>query len=92
MTTSEAITAPDTTDENAAIDQDDLSLDELARAVIERRLRLRVGSVRRLAEGVLARAAAPAKAKKPKKSKETASKKGGGKKRKLARIPGQKAK
>lgn len=73
----------------APADQDSIPLDDLARAVLDRSLRPRTAAVRRLAEGVLARAA---DAKKGKKKKSAASadkdgKKGGGKKRKLAKIP-----
>ncbi len=69
------------------IDQDSLSVEQLARTVLDRALRPRVGSVRRLAEAVLA--AAVPKAKKGKEPKKP--KKDSGKKKKLARIPGQKS-
>ncbi len=66
-----------------------MSTDELAQAVVDRRLvRLRVASLRRLAEAVLAKQASkPSKDKKAKKAKKT--NKSGGKKSKLAKIPGQ---
>ncbi len=55
---------------------------QLARAVVDRTLRPRVGEVRRLAEAVLA-------ADRPRKGKKTKADKPG---RKLAKIPGQKKK
>ena len=63
-----------------SIDQDTLDIKSLARAVLDRTVRPRVGSVRRLAEAVLAKGDG-----KPKKGK-----KGGKKSAKLATIPGQK--
>lgn len=83
-----------------SLDQDTLGLNDLAQAVLDRRIRPRVGSVRRLAEAVLANAAEdaapPAPAKKKKKTakadagKKGGAKKSGAKKRKQAKIPGQK--
>lgn len=64
------------------IDQDALDLTDLARAILDRRLRPRVSSIRRLAEAVLAKGE-----KKRKKAKKAAKKKI----RKLATIPGQNA-
>jgi len=61
----------------------DLGLAELAAAVLARRLRPRVRHVRRLAEAVLAAEDKQARKKAGKTS---------GKKRKLAKIPGQKRK
>ena len=74
----------ETTPAPAALpDQADMAVDDLARAVLDRRIkRPRIASVRRLAEALLAR-----KARKAKKKDKKAEKKG----RKLARIPGQKA-
>lgn len=64
-------------------DQADLSAEDLARAILDRRIaRPRITSVRRLAEALLAK-----KAKKAKKKGRKADKKV----RKLAKIPGQKA-
>lgn len=85
-------TPPEPANENAPIDQDALSLKQLAQGILDRDFRPRVASVRRLAEAVLAEP--PAKPKKDKakkkKSAKAAGKKAGGKKRKLAKIPGQK--
>lgn len=67
-----------------SIDQDELSIKALARGVLARDFRPRVSSVRRLAEAVLAKEA------KPKAGKKKKSAKVGRKKRKLAKIPGQK--
>ncbi len=66
-------------------DQDALSVTELAKGVLARDFRPRAASVRRLAEAVLAKQESPAKPKKKKK-------KSAGKKRRLAKIPGQKGK
>ena len=73
-------------------EQDVMPLADLARAVLDRSIRPRAAAVRRLAEGVLANAASPKKAKKAKSAAAAgkAGKKGGGKKRKLAKIPGSK--
>lgn len=79
-----AATPPETTP--APVDQADLSLKDLARAVLAREIRPRVSSVRRLAEAVLE----PKKGK-GKGKKKTAKKKGDKVVRKLARIPGQHA-
>jgi hypothetical protein len=64
------------------IDQDALDLPDLARAILDRRLRPRAASIRRLAEAVLVKGK-----KKRKKANKTAKKKI----RKLATIPGQNA-
>ncbi len=66
------------------IPEDDLGLAELAAAVLARSFRPRVRHVRRLAEAVLA--AEDKRATKKKAGKTS------GKKRKLAKIPGQKRK
>lgn len=66
-----------------AVDQDALDIKALAAAILAREIRPRVSSVRRLAEAVLAHDAKPAK---PAKKKKKSS----GKKRKQAKIPGQK--
>ena len=88
--------APSASD-NPAVDQDALSLDALAKGVVAREFRPRAGSVRRLAEGVLA-LRAELKAER-KKATKTAKSAGGGaaksgnrkkKNKKLAKIPGQK--
>jgi hypothetical protein len=72
-----------------AIDQNSLTIEELARGVLDRSLRPRTGSIRRLAEAVLEIGDGVKKSKK-KKSADAAGKSGkksGGKKRKLAKIP-----
>lgn len=77
--------------ENVAVDQDALSLEELAAGVLQREFRPRANSVRRLAEGVLALQGDLKKArKKAKAAKAAAPKLPKKKKKKLARIPGQK--
>lgn len=73
--------------ENTAVDQDALALDALAKGVLSREFRPRTASVRRLAEGVLALQEDLKKArKKAKKATKPSSKK----RKKLAKIPGQK--
>ena len=73
-----AATAPE-----ALPDQAEMSAQDLARAILDRRIaRPRITSVRRLAEALLAKKARKAKKKKDKKA--------GKKVRKLATIPGQK--
>jgi hypothetical protein len=67
--------------------RDALSLAALARGILAKDIRPRAGDVRRLAEGVLAGGAKP---KKDKKDKADGKKAKG--KKKLAKIPGQKAK
>lgn len=63
-------------------DQADMSVEQLARAVLDRQIiRPRIASVRRLAEALLAK-----KARKAKKKARKADRKA----RKLAKIPGQK--
>ncbi len=74
--------------ENAAIEQDALSLDALAKGVIDREFRPRANTVRRLAEGVLALQADLKKARK--KAKAVTPKTAKKKNKKLAKIPGQK--
>ncbi len=74
----------DTQAEVRADDREDLSLADLARRVAARTIRPRVGEVRRLAEAVLS-------AEEKRARKKTGDKKPG-KKRKLAKIPGRKAK
>ena len=66
-----------------AADRDELSVTELARGILSKDIRPRVGDVRRLAEAVLA----GGKPKKDKKAKAEGKKAKG--KKKLARIPGQ---
>ncbi|MFB0612705.1 hypothetical protein [Aurantiacibacter poecillastricola] len=81
--------------ENFSVDQNELPVDALAKAVLAREIRPRVGSVRRLAEAVIvlqgelkaakkdirkAKKSARAGAPEPKKKKN----------KKLAKIPGQK--
>lgn len=73
-------------DSQTPVDQDALSLKDLATAILAREFRPRVSSVRRLAEAVLAEDSKPRK----KKKKADAGAKSVGKKRKLAKIPGQK--
>ena len=70
-----------------ADNRDELSVAELARGLLSKDIRPRAADVRRLAEAVLA----GAKRKKDKKAKADEGKKAKGKK-KLAKIPGQKAK
>lgn len=75
---------------NAAADSPpELAIEDLARAVLAREVRPRVGDVRRLAEAVLARAAKP---KKDRGAQAKGGKKAKAKKGKLAKIPGQKGK
>ena len=80
-----------------ANDHSSLSLSDLARGILSKEIRPRVGDIRRLAEAVIAGAeAGPKKAKaagEGKKHKTRPDEKGGKKKKnKLARIPGQKVK
>lgn len=71
-----------------AIDQDALAIKDLASAVLDRSVRPRTNSIRRLAEAVLAKG--EKKRKKAKAKAKKVDKAGGEKKaRKLARIPGQ---
>lgn len=72
-----------------AVDQDSLTLKQLARAVLDRSLKPRTAAVRRLAEAVLAGAGGKKKSKQKNSASSPAKsgKKGGGKKRKLAKIP-----
>ena len=68
--------------------RENLSVKQLAQAVLDRKLRARAPEVRRLAEAVLERAKpGKKKNKKPKPVKDEA--KSGSKKRKQAKIPGQ---
>ena len=69
-------------------DQDAMDVKALAKGVLARDFRPRANSVRRLAEAVLAKDAPAAK---PKKKKKKGSGKKAGKKRRLAKIPVQKA-
>ena len=73
----EAVPAP-------ANDAGELALVDLARGIVAREIRPRVADVRRLAEAVLAA--------EEKRTRKKAGGKKDGKKRKLAKIPGQKAK
>jgi hypothetical protein len=77
----EAVPAPAN---DRANDRAELSLADLARGIAAREIRPRVTDIRRLAEAVLA-------AEEKRARKKTGGKKQG-KKRKLAKIPGQKAK
>jgi hypothetical protein len=80
----------------AANDQAELTLEALAQGILSRKVRPRTSDIRRLAEAVLA----PSPEAKPKKVKALANgkdepkadKKAAKKKKKLAKIPGQKAK
>ena len=67
-----------------ANDEGELALVDLARGIVAREIRPRVADVRRLAEAVLAA--------EEKRTRKKAGGKKDGKKRKLAKIPGQKAK
>jgi hypothetical protein len=64
----------------------ELSLSEVASGILARTLRPRVAQLRQLAQAVLDTEAKRAK----RKAKEEGKKKGGGKKRKLAKIPARK--
>lgn len=75
----------------APLDQDQLSVDELAERALAREFRPRIASVMRLAEAVLARKEAEKPIDADGKIKKK-KRKAGGKKRKLARIPDQKGK
>lgn len=66
-------------------DPAELALADLARGIVAREIRPRVADIRRLAEAVLAAEEKRARKKAGRKNKD-------GKKRKLAKIPGQKAK
>lgn len=79
-------TADQASQSATAIDQDALALKDLARAVLDRSLRPRTNSIRRLAEAVLVKGEKKRKNAKAKKVGKSASEK---KARKLARIPGQ---
>jgi len=76
-----------------ANDQGELSLADLARGVLSKEIRPRVGDIRRLAEAALAGAdGKPKKAKADggkKKDKTRSDDKGGKKNKKQAKIPGQ---
>jgi hypothetical protein len=74
------------TDPATPPDQDAMPLKELARAILDRAIRPRTSAVRRLAEAVLGMGEGKSGKKADKK------KKGSKKARKLATIPGQKAK
>ena len=79
--------------EKPAIDQDSLSIEQLAQGVLDRDFRPRTAAIRRLAQSVLTAAKPSTKSKK--KRAKTSDKSGGktksrNKKRKLAKIPGQK--
>lgn len=95
MTTQDAVAPGAAANENSPIDQDAMSLGDLAQAVVDRRIKPRVGSIRRLAEAVLAQPAAPAVEKKKKKKAAKGAKavkaEPSKKKRKQAKIPGQKS-
>ena len=80
-----------------ANDRDGLGVGDLARGILAKEIKPRVADVRRLAEAVLTGAGAGKKGKAgggKKKDKLRPEKKGGGDKtdKKLAKIPGQKAK
>lgn len=68
----------------SATDRTDLTLPDLARAILAREFRPRMGEIRRLAEAALAAA------ERKKKKKKAAGK--AVRKKRLAKIPGQKAK
>lgn len=80
--TTQAPTIEQASQAAAPLDQDALDLKALARAVLDRSMRPRTASIRRLAEAVLAKA--EHKQKKAGKSAKKSSK--------LAKIPGQKGK
>jgi len=76
-----------------ANDRDEVSLADLARGILAKEIRPRTVDIRRLAEAVLAGGGAkPKKAKKDKKDKAESGKKKDKSKKKLAKIPGQRAK
>ena len=87
MAKDQSNTPDEPANENTLTDQDALALDALARAVLAREFRPRAGSVRRLAEGVLALQDDLKKARKKAKAAAKPKKK---KNKKLAKIPGQK--
>lgn len=66
-----------------------LSVKELAQAVLDRTLRPRVGEIQRLAEAVLARPKKDKKKKNKSADGKADTKAASGKKRKQAKIPGQ---
>lgn len=101
MVAKEAVAAHEAANGNGSTDQDALGLTALAEGVLAREFRPRAASVRRLAEAVLALQGDVAELKKARKKtakakagSKTASGKAAGKgskkKRKLAKIPGQK--
>ncbi|HWK41301.1 MAG TPA: hypothetical protein VNR60_05155 [Croceibacterium sp.] len=81
----EATPAADSPPPAPAPDRDSLSLAGLAQAILAREFRPRVREIRRLADAVLATEEKRAR-------KKAGGGKKGGKKHKLAKIPGQKAK
>ena len=103
MVAKQKLAAPKPANENSndkgGADQDALGLSALAEGVLARDFRPRVSSIRRLAEAVLAlqndisdlKKAGNGSAK-TRLSGEKTAKKGSKKKRKLAKIPGQKGK
>lgn len=80
--------------ENLSADQDALSVEALARGVLAREIRPRAGSIRRLAEAVIALQAevkaAKKVARKARKAAKAAAPAKAKKNKKLVRIPGQK--
>ena len=101
MVAKQAQAAQEPANENGIHDQDALGLTALAEGILARDFRPRVASVRRLAEAVIAMQGDIAELKKAvKKTAKTKTKAAGGKsakdggkkKRKLAKIPGQKGK
>jgi len=79
-----------------ANDQGELSLTDVARGILSKEIRPRVGDIRRLAEAVLAGGGAKAKKAKAdggkKKDKTRSDEKSGKKNKKMAKIPGQQTK
>ena len=96
MVAKEAVAAQAPANENTIVDQDALGLTALAEGVVAREFRPKVATVRRLAEAVLALQVELSEPKKRSKKSAKAKASGGKattkKKRKLAKIPGQKGK
>ena len=97
MVADDALAPQEPANENTPADQDTLDISALAKGVLARSFRPRAVTVRRLAEAVLSLQGELRSAKKPgkkaakgKNSPDKVSGKGSKKKRKLAKIPGQK--
>lgn len=84
MTDSQPLPEPQDAASTPAVlpDQSEMTVQDLARAILARQIRPRITSVRRLAEALLAKGVKKGKKKKARKAEK--------KVRKLATIPGQK--